>query len=64
VIIEQIFSLPGIGQGLLVAINDRDVVLVEAIVLVFACCVVLANLITDLLYTVIDPRIRYGGSSN
>jgi peptide/nickel transport system permease protein len=64
VIIEQIFSLPGIGQGLLVAINDRDVVLVEAVVLVFAACVVLANLITDLLYTVIDPRIRYGSASN
>lgn len=64
VIIEQIFSLPGIGQGLLVAINDRDVVLVEAIVLVFAAITVIANLITDLLYTVIDPRIRYGGSTN
>lgn len=64
VIIEQIFSLPGIGQGLLVAINDRDVVLVEAVVLVFACCVVLANLLTDIMYSVIDPRIRYGGSSN
>jgi peptide/nickel transport system permease protein len=64
VIIEQIFSLPGIGQGLLVAINDRDVVLVEAVVLVFACCVVLANLLTDLMYTVIDPRIRYGSATN
>ncbi|HEY7432686.1 MAG TPA: ABC transporter permease [Streptosporangiaceae bacterium] len=60
VIIEQIFSLPGIGQVLLQSINDRDVIVVEAVVLVFALVVVLANLLTDLLYSVLDPRIRYG----
>jgi peptide/nickel transport system permease protein len=60
VIIEQIFSLPGAGQELLQSINDRDVVVVEAIVLIFAFIVVLANLFTDLLYAVLDPRIRYG----
>ena len=60
VIIEPIFSLPGIGQVLLQSISDRDVVVVEAIVLVFALIVVLANLLTDLLYAVLDPRIRYG----
>jgi peptide/nickel transport system permease protein len=60
VIIEQIFSLPGIGQQLLQAINDRDVPVVEGTVLVFAIVVVLANLLTDLMYAVLDPRIRYG----
>jgi peptide/nickel transport system permease protein len=60
VIIEQIFSLPGVGQELLQSIDDRDVVVVEAIVLIFAFIVVLANLFTDLLYAVLDPRIRYG----
>jgi peptide/nickel transport system permease protein len=60
VIVEQIFSLPGIGQQLLQAINDRDIPVVEATVLVFAIVVVLANLATDLLYAVLDPRIRYG----
>ena len=60
VIVEQIFSLPGIGQQLLQAINDRDIPVVEATVLVFAIVVVLANLLTDLLYAVLDPRIRYG----
>jgi peptide/nickel transport system permease protein len=59
VIIEQIFSLPGIGQTLLQAINNRDVVLIQAIVLVLATVVVIANLIADLLYAVLDPRIRY-----
>jgi peptide/nickel transport system permease protein len=60
VIIEPIFSLPGIGQVLLQSINDRDIIVVEAVVLVFALVVVLANLLTDLLYAVLDPRIRYG----
>ncbi|MGH3318652.1 MAG: ABC transporter permease [Streptosporangiaceae bacterium] len=63
VIIEQIFALPGIGQELLQAIDNRDVVVVEAIVLVFALIVVLANLLTDILYAVLDPRIRYGQRS-
>ncbi|GAB2997988.1 ABC transporter permease [Amycolatopsis acidiphila] len=62
VIIEQIFALPGIGQLLLQAINTRDYVVVQACVVVFAIVAVLANLLTDLLYAVLDPRIRYGDS--
>lgn len=60
VIIEQIFGLPGIGQLLLESINSRDVMVVQACVLVFAVCVVAANLLVDLLYAVLDPRIRHG----
>jgi peptide/nickel transport system permease protein len=60
VIVEEIFGLPGIGYQLLQAIDNRDVPLVEGIVLVFAVAVVLANLATDLLYGVLDPRIRHG----
>jgi peptide/nickel transport system permease protein len=60
VIIESIFALPGIGQALLEAINNRDILVVQGIVLVLAVVVVLANLVTDLLYAVLDPRIRYG----
>jgi peptide/nickel transport system permease protein len=59
VIIEQIFSLPGIGYELLQAISNRDVPTVEGIVLVFGVAVVLANLVTDLFYSVLDPRIRH-----
>ena len=62
VIVEQIFGLSGIGFQLLKAINNRDVPLVEGIVLVFAAIVVFANLATDLLYDVLDPRIRHGRS--
>lgn len=60
VIIEPIFSLPGIGQQLLLSIDNRDIIVIQAVVLVFAVVVVVANLLTDLLYTVLDPRIRYG----
>jgi peptide/nickel transport system permease protein len=59
VIIETIFSLPGIGPTLLAAINNRDVFVIQAVVLVLATVVVVANLIADILYSVLDPRIRY-----
>ncbi len=62
VIVERIFGVSGIGSQLLNAINNRDVPLVEGIVLCFAAIVVLANLATDLLYDVLDPRIRHGRS--
>jgi peptide/nickel transport system permease protein len=60
VIVESIFALPGIGQQLLQAISTRDIPVIEGIVLVFAVIVVLANLITDILYSVLDPRVRHG----
>jgi peptide/nickel transport system permease protein len=62
VIIEQIFALPGIGRELLQAISNRNIPVIEGIVLVFAVAVVIANLITDLLYAVLDPRVRHGGT--
>jgi peptide/nickel transport system permease protein len=64
VIVEDIFGLPGIGHELLSAISNRDVPVVEGAVLVFAVIVVLANLLADLLYSALDPRVRYGGSPN
>jgi peptide/nickel transport system permease protein len=60
VIIEQIFALPGMGQLLLQAINTRDFVVVQGCVVVFAVVAVVANLVADLLYALLDPRIRYG----
>lgn len=61
VIIEDIFSLPGMGRELLSAINNRDVPVVEGAVLVFAVIVVAANFLADLLYSVLDPRVRHAG---
>lgn len=63
-IIEPIFSLPGIGAELLNAININDLPLVEGIVIVFALVTVAGNLLADLLYAVLDPRIRYGRSAS
>lgn len=59
VIIEQVFSLPGIGRFALEGINLRDYPVVQGAVLVIALAFVLVNLLTDLLYALIDPRIRY-----
>ncbi len=59
VIIENIFCLPGLGQLALTALNQRDYPLVMAITLVTAVFVMIVNLIVDLTYTWLDPRIRY-----
>src|SRR5580693_5405099 len=63
-IIEPIFSLPGVGAILIQSIDDHDVPVVEGIVLVFGVVVVVANLLADLLYTALDPRIRYERSAS
>ncbi|HEY8520079.1 MAG TPA: ABC transporter permease [Gammaproteobacteria bacterium] len=60
VVVEQIFGIPGMGQLLLQAIDLRDAVVVQAVVLVLAAVTVLANLAADVLYAVLDPRIRRG----
>ena len=59
VIVEQIFSLPGLGQMTLTGINQRDYPVVQGCVLFIAFIYVLVNLVTDLLYAYIDPRISY-----
>ncbi len=56
--IEVIFNIPGIGQIALNAINDRDYTVIQATGVIFAIAVVLGNLIADLLYSVVDPRIK------
>lgn len=58
VILEEIFGIPGVGLLLLNAIGYRDAPTVEAIVLFLGCCVVVANLIGDLMYGLLDPRAR------
>lgn len=59
VILERIFSIPGMGNYLLNSIQQRDYPVVQAVVLVTAFVVVFSNLIVDLAYAIIDPRIRY-----
>jgi peptide/nickel transport system permease protein len=62
VLVEQIFGIPGMGTLLLSAISYRDEPTVLGIVAILACVVVCANLLADLLYAVLDPRIRHGSS--
>ena len=59
VIIETIFSLPGLGLLAVNAVRARDIPLIQGTVLIFAACFVLVTLVVDILYVVIDPRIRY-----
>ena len=59
VIIENIFNLPGLGRLMLVALNDRDFPVVAGINLVFGTAVMGINLMIDLVYAVLDPRVRY-----
>jgi peptide/nickel transport system permease protein len=58
VIVENVFVIPGFGALLFQSINSRDYPLVEGITLVIALGYVLINLVVDLLYTAIDPRVR------
>jgi peptide/nickel transport system permease protein len=58
VILERVFSIPGMGNYLLSSIQSRDYPVVQAVVLLSASVVILSNLLVDLLYSVIDPRIR------
>lgn len=59
-IVESIFALPGIGRLLVGAIYTRDLVILQGVVLLVACGFVIVNFIVDMLYAVLDPRIRHG----
>jgi peptide/nickel transport system permease protein len=59
VIIEEIFSLPGIGRLIYNAISQRDYALVQGVALFIALNFIIMNLVIDVIYTVIDPRISY-----
>jgi peptide/nickel transport system permease protein len=58
VIVENVFSLPGAGKLLVDAITARDYPLVQSTTLVFAILVIAVNLLTDVIYTFLDPRVR------
>lgn len=60
VITETVFAWPGIGKLAVDAIKDRDYPLIQGLILFMATAVVVVNLLVDILYAVVDPRIRYG----
>jgi peptide/nickel transport system permease protein len=63
IIVETVFSWPGLGRLVIEAINNRDFPVVQAAVVVIAVFVVAVNVAVDLLYAVLDPRIRLQGSA-
>jgi oligopeptide transport system permease protein len=60
VVIETIFSIPGIGRYFVQAALNRDYTVVMGVVIVYACLIILLNLVVDLLYGLLDPKVRVG----
>jgi peptide/nickel transport system permease protein len=58
IIIETVFALPGVGSLLIQSVLSRDYAVVQAVVFVFAALVLIANLITDVSYSLLDPRVK------
>lgn len=58
IIIENVFYLPGLGRLVLQAINQRDLVVVESVVMLLVAAIVAINLLVDISYAVVDPRLR------
>jgi ABC-type dipeptide/oligopeptide/nickel transport system permease component len=59
VVVETVFARPGLGRLIVDGILNKDFPMVQGVVLVIAVCYVMVNLLVDLLYAVLDPRIRY-----
>jgi peptide/nickel transport system permease protein len=62
VITEQVFNIPGVGRMLIQAVARRDYPVVQGVVMIVAALYVLINLVVDLLYGYLDPRLRFGRS--
>ena len=58
IIIENVFYLPGLGRLIFQAITQRDLIVVESVVMLLVAAVIVVNLLVDLSYAVIDPRLR------
>ena len=58
-VIERVFSLPGIGSFFIDGALNRDYTLVMGVVILFATLILLMNLVADVLYAILDPRVKY-----
>jgi len=58
-LVEWVFSIPGIGKHFVLSISDRDYLLIMGVILVYAVALIFFNLVVDISYAFIDPRIRY-----
>lgn len=59
VVVEEVFAVPGVGRLLIYGIGNRDYPLIQGVVMIFAISFILINLVVDLLYSILDPRIRF-----
>jgi ABC-type dipeptide/oligopeptide/nickel transport system permease component len=59
VLVEEVFARPGLGKLMVGATKQKDYTTLQSIMVVYALIIVVINLITDLIYTYVDPRVRY-----
>ena len=62
VVVESVFSWPGVGQLVITSIRSRDFPVVQGVVIMFASLYIFVNLLVDIAYAYLNPRIRYGNS--
>jgi peptide/nickel transport system permease protein len=60
IVVENVFSLPGLGRLVFQAISNRDLVVVKDVVMLLAAMVIVVNLVVDLAYQILDPRLGSG----
>jgi peptide/nickel transport system permease protein len=63
ILVENVFNLPGLGRLAYQALTQRDIIVMQDVVLFFAGLVIVMNFLVDLSYLAIDPRLRQGGGS-
>jgi peptide/nickel transport system permease protein len=59
VAVEQAFGVPGLGRSLVTAVIERDIIVVQNLVLLYALIFIIVNFLVDLSYALLDPRVRY-----
>ena len=59
-VVESVFSWPGVGRLLVTAVANRDLAVVQSLLLLVAATMTMSNLLVDVLYGWIDPRLRHG----
>jgi peptide/nickel transport system permease protein len=59
ILTETVFNIPGVGRYAYQAVNTGDIPAIQGVVLVLALSIVIASLLVDIVYAVIDPRVRY-----
>ncbi len=62
VIVENVFQIPGLGSLLVQSVLNRDLPVIQALVLIFGVIVIATNLLADVAYAIVDPRVRLGAS--